>query len=95
MSIDKKISLLIEKKQKIDDEIKQLKLQNVETLANALAKISEIERLDTALVLGAVLQSVKDISDATENQQEVLRNSGKSFLKRFKIPSTKNSKSEK
>ena len=62
MSVDKKLTSLIEKKKKIDDEIQKLKLKNTQLLANALSKIIDIEKLDNELIVGAVLKIVKNIS---------------------------------
>lgn len=82
MSVERKIDELLEKKKKIDDEIAKLKLKNIETLATALCKISEIEKLDTNILLGAVLKAVENISD---NEKEVLAKAGSNFLRQFKI----------
>lgn len=92
MSIDKKISLLVKKKKRIDDEIEELKHKNAEILANALTKISDVEKLDIAVILGAVLKATKNIND---NEEEVLRNSGKTFLKKFKVLPTNKAGSRK
>jgi hypothetical protein len=88
-----KLQLLLQKKDKIDQQINQLKEQNVQSLASSLCKISEIENLDIAVILGATLKAVKNIQD---DEKEVLRNSGKTFLKKYKaIPYSKTNAKEK
>ena len=82
MSVDKKLTSLIEKKNKIDDQIQTLKLKNTQMLATALSKITDIEKLDNDLIVGAVLKIVKNIP---EDEKEVLRNSGKTFLKKCRL----------
>lgn len=82
MSVERKIDELLEKKKKIDDEIEKLKAKNTETLATALCKISDIEKLDPKILIGAVLEVVKNISD---NEKEVLAKAGSNFLRQFKI----------
>ena len=92
MSIDKKISLLIDQKNKIDNKIEKLQIQNTKILAKALFKISDIETFDVAVILGATLKAIKNISD---DEKEVLRNTGKTFLKKFKLSPVKNTNSNK
>lgn len=92
MSIEKKISLLLEKKKQIDIEIQQLKAQNLKILSKALAKITEIENLDFAIILGAVLQVTQNIS---EEKKEVLLNAGNTFLKRYKLSKSESPESKK
>ena len=94
MSINNKISQLLEKKKKIDDEIEKLKVKNTETLATALCKISDIEKLDPKILIGAVLEVVKNISD---DKTEVLAKAGSNFLRQFKIKnfSTKTPRAKK
>jgi len=92
MSIDNKISQLLERKKKIDNEIEELKLKNTESLAKALVKVTDIEKLDTALILGAVLKAVENISD---DEKEVLANAGKTFLGKYKILSSKKARAKK
>jgi len=88
-----KLQLLLQKKDKIDQQINQLKEKNVQSLASSLYKISEIENLDIAVILGATLKAVKNIQD---DEKEVLRNSGKTFLKKYKaIPYSKTNAKEK
>ena len=77
-----KLQLLLQKKDKIDQQINQLKEKNVQSLASSLYKISEIENLDIAVILGATLKAVKNIQD---DEKEVLRNSGKTFLKKYRV----------
>ncbi|MDC0864825.1 hypothetical protein OAP56_02630 [Rickettsiaceae bacterium] len=92
MSVDKKIEQLLEKKKKIDNEIEELKLKNTESLTKALVKVADIEKLDTALILGAVLKAVENISD---DEKEVLAKVGKTFLGRYKISSPKKARTNK
>ncbi len=88
-----KLQLLLQKKDKIDQQINQLKEKNVQSLASSLYKISEIENLDIAVILGATLKAVKNIQD---DEKEVLRNSGKTFLKKYKtIPYSKTNSTKK
>lgn len=58
-------------------------------LASALNTITEIENIDMNVILGSVLTSIENIQ---EQQQEVLRNSGKSFLKKYKARTFANTK---
>jgi len=92
MSVDKKLTALIEKKKKIDQQIQELKLENTQLLAKALSKIADIEKLDNELIVGVVLKTVENIP---ENEKEVLRNSGKTFLKKFKLLPAKKADSRK
>ena len=88
-----KLQLLLQKKDKIDQQINQLKEKNVQSLASSLYKISEVENLDIAVILGATLKAVKNIQD---DEKEVLRNSGKTFLKKYKtIPYSKTNSTKK
>ena len=87
------LQLLLQKKENLDKQINQIKEQNIQSLASSLYKISEIENLDIAVILGATLKAVKDIKD---DEKEVLRNSGKTFLKKYKaIPYSKTSSTKK
>ena len=87
------LQLLLQKKDKIDKQINQIKEQNVQSLASSLYKISEIENLDIAIIVGATLKAIKDIND---DEKEVLRNSGKTFLKKYKaIPYSKTNSKKK
>jgi len=92
MSFDNKISQLLEKKKKIDNEIEELKLKNTESLAKALIKVTDIEKLDTALILGAVLKAVDNISN---DENEVLAKVGETFLGKYKISSPKKARTNK
>ena len=92
MSFDNKISQLLEKKKKIDNEIEELKLKNTESLAKALIKVADIEKLDTTVILGAVLKAVENISD---DEKEVLANAGKTFLGKYKILPPKKARAKK
>ena len=92
MSFDNKISQLLEKKKKIDNEIEELKLKNAESLTKALIKVTDIEKLDTTVILGAVLKAVENISN---DENEVLAKVGKTFLGRYKISSLKKARAKK
>ena len=49
------LQLILQKKDKIDKQINQIKEQNVLSLASSLYKISEIENLDIEVILGATV----------------------------------------
>ena len=89
------LQLLLQKKENLDKQINQIKEQNIQSLASSLYKISEIENLDIAIIVGATLKAIKDIND---DEKEVLRNSGKIFLRKYRnkfITTQKNSETEK
>ena len=92
MSFDNKISQLLAKKKKIDNEIEELKLKNTESLAKALVKITDITKLDTDVILGAVLKIIENIPD---DEKEVLANAGKNFLGKYKIFPAKKARAKK
>ena len=81
LTTEKKLALLEQKKIQINEQINKLKEENINVLASALNTITEIENIDINIVLGSVLTSIKNIE---EEQKEVLRNSGKAFLKKYK-----------
>ena len=88
-STEKKLALLEQKKIQINEQINKLKQENINVLASALNTITEIENIDMNVILGSVLTSIKNIQ---EEQKEVLRNSGKSFLKKYKARIVANTK---
>ena len=95
MSINKKIQQLNSKKEKIEQEIFQLKQQNMQLLASALMQIESVNNLDLEVIIGATLEATKNISLP---EKEVLRNSGKTFLRKHRnkfITTQKNSETEK
>ena len=81
MSIDIKIQQLLLKKEKLNQEISVLRKQNVEAMSNALVNISEINKVELTIVLGAVLKTLDNLSN---DKKEVLHNAGKNFLRRTK-----------
>jgi len=81
ISTSQKLLLLQKKKEQLDKEICGLKEKNMLILASSLTTISELENIDMNVILGVVLKAIKDIKD---DEKEVLRNSGHSFLKKYK-----------
>ena len=53
------LQLLLQKKENLDKQINQIKEQNVQSLASSLYKISEIENLDIAIIIGSTLRATK------------------------------------
>ena len=72
---------LQKRKEQLDREICGLKEKNMLILASSLTTIGELENIDMNVILGVVLKAIKDIKD---DEKEVLRNSGHSFLKKYK-----------
>lgn len=91
ISTSQKLLQLQKKKEQLDKEICGLKEKNMLMLASALSTISEIENIDINVILGAVLNSIKDIK---EEDKGVLHSAGKTFLKKYKarITTNKNNK---
>lgn len=81
ISTSQKLLHLQKRKEQLDREICGLKEKNMLMLASALTTIGELENIDMNVILGAILKVIKDIKD---DEQEVLRNSGHSFLKKYK-----------
>lgn len=81
ISTSQKLLLLQKKKEQLDKEIYGLKEKNMLILASSLTTIGELENIDMNVILGVVLKAIKDIKD---DEKEVLRNSGHSFLKKYK-----------
>lgn len=81
ISTSQKLLLLQKKKEQLDREIYGLKEKNMLILASSLTTIGELENIDMNVILGAILKVIKDIKD---DEKEVLRNSGHSFLKKYK-----------
>lgn len=81
ISTSQKLLLLQKKKEQLDKEIYGLKEKNMLILASSLTTIGELENIDMNVILGAILKVIKDIKD---DEKEVLRNSGHSFLKKYK-----------
>lgn len=81
ISTSQKLLHLQKRKEQLDREICGLKEKNMLILASALTIISELENIDMNVILGAILKVIKDIKD---DEKEVLRNSGHSFLKKYK-----------
>ena len=95
MNINKKIQELNSKKEKIEQELFQLKQQNMQLLASALMHIESVNNLDIEVIIGATLEATKNIS---HSKKEVMRNSGKTFLRKYRnkfITTQKNSETEK
>lgn len=81
ISTSQKLLLLQKKKEQLDKEIYGLKEKNMLILASSLTTIGELENIDMNVFLGVVLKAIKDIK---ADEKEVLRNSGHSFLKKYK-----------
>jgi len=81
ISTSQKLLLLQKKKEQLDKEIYGLKEKNMLILASSLTTIGELENIDMNVILGAILKVIKDIKN---DEKEVLRNSGHSFLKKYK-----------
>ena len=81
ISTSQKLLHLQKRKEQLDREICGLKEKNMLMLASTLTTIGELENIDMNVILGAILKVIKDIKD---DEQEVLRNSGHSFLKKYK-----------
>lgn len=81
ISTSQKLLLLQKKKEHLDKEIYGLKEKNMLILASSLTTIGELENIDMNVILGVVLKAIKDIK---ADEKEVLRNSGHSFLKKYK-----------
>ena len=95
MSINKKIQQLNSKKEQIEQELFQLKQQNMQLLASALMHIESVNNLDLEVIIGATLEAIENIS---LTEKEVLRNSGKTFLRKYRnklIMSQKTANAEK
>jgi len=81
ISTSQKLLHLQKRKEQLDRKICGLKEKNMLMLASTLTTIGELENIDMNVILGAILKVIKDIKD---DEQEVLRNSGRSFLKKYK-----------
>jgi len=81
ISTSQKLLHLQKRKEQLDRKICGLKEKNMLMLASTLTTIGELENIDINVILGAILKVIKDIKD---DEKEVLRNSGHSFLKKYK-----------